>query len=170
MLHLAQVAKNPTSGNLELQLLAFQKAESTWSISNSDSLPLDAEHFLLEGLLVLVELGENRQILKIQEAKDWVVGLIQQYLTSGAITPEFIQSEQARVEQWRQEITVQNLELTRRFLEIETRRDQLQELETNLKQEKEELETRWQKLKELEANFKRERDQFKPRENSEFSS
>ncbi len=156
MLHLAQVQKNLTSGEMELKLLAQQKSEHIWGVSNSESLPLDEANSLSEGLLVLVECNENSQIVGIKEAKDWVVNLVRQYLTNQAITPEFVEKEQARIEQWRQEITAQSLDLTRRNLEIETRREQLQELETSLQQEKEDLEIRWQQIRELQQGHEQE--------------
>jgi chromosome segregation ATPase len=80
---------------------------------------------------------------------------IQKYLIPEVITSEFLHQEEVRIEQWRQEMTAQGLELTRRQLEIETHRDQLQELENSLKQEKEKLELIWlqlqQKQRELEG-------------------
>jgi DNA repair exonuclease SbcCD ATPase subunit len=154
MLYLAQVKNNLTSGTTELQLLAYQKSERIWEISNSDLLPIGGENTLSEGLLVLVELDNNRQIVEIKNAKDWVIALIQEYLSCSSITPEFVQQEQARVEEWRQEIATQSLDLTRRYLEVETQREQIQELETSLKQEKEQLELRWKQLQELEAYLK----------------
>ncbi|MDJ0731383.1 MAG: hypothetical protein QNJ33_15475 [Crocosphaera sp.] len=86
-----------------------------------------------DGVLVLVKLGNNREILEVKEAKDWVMGLVETYLTNGVITPEWVEKEQEKVEQWRQEITAKSLDLTRRQLELETQKEQLQELEGKLK-------------------------------------
>jgi hypothetical protein len=139
MLHLAQVQTNSDSGEKELQVLARQQSENIWEVDNSDVFVLAKESSLGEGVLVLVEMGESRQIISIQEAKDWILSILQQYLTKNAIDSQFIEAEQIKVEQWRQEITAQNLELNRRSLEIETRREQLQELEQALKQDREDL-------------------------------
>jgi hypothetical protein len=139
MLHLAQVQTNSDSGEKELQVLARQQSENIWEVDNSDVFVLAKESSLGEGVLVLVEMGESRQIISIQEAKDWILSILQQYLTKNAIDSQFIEAEQIKVEQWRQEITAQNLELNRRALEIETRREQLQELEQALKQDREDL-------------------------------
>lgn len=160
MLHLAQVKKNPTSGKMELQLLAQQQAENTWTVGNSEVLSCNTDYSVTEGMLVLLELDNNQQIVNLKEAKDWVINLVQQYLTQDAITTEFVQEEKARVEQWRQEITAQSLDLTRRHLEIEARRDQLQDLEATLKQEKETLDIRWQKLKEIEVSLEQEKEKL----------
>ncbi len=139
MLHLAQVKINPASGEIQLQVLARQESEYVWEVDNSETLLLTKESSLGAGALVLVEISPNQHIISIQDAKDWILSILQQYLTKNAINPQFIATEQSKVEQWRQEITAQNLELNRRALEIETRREQLQELEQELKRDREEL-------------------------------
>ena len=147
MLNLAQVQKNPTSGKLELQVLAYQVEESIWEVDNSKIVSLTAEHVLQEGTLVLFDQGSDRIVENIQPATDWILDVLQEYLTKNAISPEFIAAEQSKIEKWRQEITIQNLELNRKVLELETRREQLQELEQSLEQEKERLESLNQQLK-----------------------
>lgn len=139
MLYLAQVEINPESAEVQLQVLARQESEYVWSVDNSQTLFLTRESSLGGGVLVLVEIGHQQQIISIQDAKDWILSILQQYLTKNAINPQFIETEQSKVEKWRQEITAQNLELNRRALEIETRREQLQELEQELKRDREEL-------------------------------
>lgn len=163
MLHLAQVNKTLISGEIELQLLAYQSSVDLWEVTHSRGycIVVKNEDFLKEGVLVLVELGEDKQILKIENAKEWVLTVIKTYLNGDMLTPELVEKEQARIEQWRQEITVQSLDLTRRHLELETRRDQLQELETSLKEEKEKLETRWQYLHELQEEIQKEKEESK---------
>lgn len=139
MLNLAQVQKNPTSDKLELQILAYQIDDTVWEVDNSTIIPLIEQTSLMEGALVLLEKETDNVITHIKPATDWILSLLQKHLTKNAISPQFIAAEQSKVEEWRQEITVQNLELNRRFLEIETRREQLQELEQSLKQEQEQL-------------------------------
>ena len=139
MLYLAQVEINPNSAEIQLQVLARQESEYVWSVDNSQTLFLTKESSLCGGVLVLVEIGQEQQIISIQYAKEWILSILQQYLTKNAINPQFIEVEQSKVEKWRQEITAQNLDLNRRALEIETRREQLQELEQELKRDREEL-------------------------------
>ena len=146
MLYLAQVKIDPDSGKIQLQVLARQESEYVWSLDNSQTLLLTRESSLCAGVLVLVEIGQEQQIISIQEAKEWILTILQQHLTINAINPQFIKTEQSKVEKWRQEITAQNLELNRRALEIETRREQLQELEQQLKRDREELERLQAKL------------------------
>jgi hypothetical protein len=139
MLYLAQVEIDPDSAEIQLQVLARQESEYVWSVDNSPTLFLTKESSLSGGVLVLVEVDEEQQIISIQDAKEWILSVLQQHLTKNAINPQFIKTEQSKVEKWRQEITAQNLELNRRALEIETRREQLQELEQELKRDREEL-------------------------------
>jgi hypothetical protein len=144
MLHLAQVQKQEFSGKFVLRLLAFQEAEYTWVLIAEENLIPPAEVMLLgarakvlsEGLLVLVELSPAREIKSIQNAASWVLELVQTYLSSG-ITPTFLEEEAERTEQWRQTLTLQNQELSRRSLEVEARREQIQALEESIKREKE---------------------------------
>lgn len=139
MLYLAQVEIDPESAEIQLQVLARQESEYVWSVDNSQTLFLTKESSLCGGVLVLVEIGQEHQIISIQDAKEWILSVLQQHLTKNAINPQFIEVEQSKVEKWRQEITAQNLELNRRALEIETRREQLQELEQELIRDREEL-------------------------------
>jgi hypothetical protein len=146
MLYLAQVKKNLVSGKLELELLAYQEANhQIWHIIDSEYVPLDSEEFAV-GVLVVVEYKENKTIINIENATNWVLNLVQKYLTNSLITPEFILEEEAKIEKWRQEIAQESQDLTRRHLELETRREELQELEKSLKREQQKLEL---KLKEL---------------------
>lgn len=139
MLYLAQVKTDLDLNKVQLQVLARQESEYVWSVDNSQTLLLTKESSLCAGVLVLVEISKEQQIISIQDAKEWILSILQQHLTKNAINPQFIQTEQSKVEKWRQEITSQNLELNRRLLEIETRREQLQELEQELKRDREEL-------------------------------
>ncbi|HEY9627158.1 MAG TPA: hypothetical protein V6C84_07640 [Coleofasciculaceae cyanobacterium] len=140
MLHLAQVKKKDLEGKVMLQLLAQQKAEYAWLMMTEENCAIwvDAED-CHEGALVLVEISPTQEVQKIQDATHWVLDIVKQYLSTG-ITPDFLQDEVQRAEQWRQSLTLQSQELGRRALEMEARRDQIQELEENLKQEKKKLE------------------------------
>ncbi|MBD1862591.1 MULTISPECIES: hypothetical protein [Trichocoleus] len=147
MLHLAQVQKKGFLGKAELQLLARQKSETTWVLAAKEDVVLSAEaHAFGEGTLVLVEVSEDRQVANVQDATEWVLELVQKYLIAG-LTPALLQQEAERAEQWRQSLTLQSQELGRRTLEVEARREQIQELEENLKREKQELEALAQQLK-----------------------
>lgn len=141
MLHLAQVQKKGFLGKTGLRLLARQKSEDTWGAIATEEVILYAEsHSFGEGVLILVDISPNRQILSIQDATHWVLEFVQQYLAKG-ITPSFLQQETERVEQWRQSLTLQSQDLARRTIELEARREQIQQLEEQLKREKKKLES-----------------------------
>lgn len=140
MLHLAQVLKQGSLGCLELRLLAFQKPDTTWAVITEEvvvSLPAASPE--REGNLVLVELSQERQVIGLAAATEWVLDLVQKYLAY-PYTPAFLQQEAERAEQWRQSLTLESQELGRRTLELEARREQIEALEANLKQERQQLE------------------------------
>ena len=140
MLYLAQVQKKGFLGKAELLLLACQKSETIWTLITDEEVVLSTEASTFsEGLLVLVELTDNRQVLTVKDAKDWVLEIVQKFMVCG-ITPTFLQQETERAEQWRQSLTLQSQELDRRALELEARKEQLQVMEESLKREKKQIE------------------------------
>jgi len=163
MLNLAQVKKNKNAGELELRLLARQISETCWELIDPENVPLTELPSLLpeqdainsaiannpiaanEGLLVLVDISENQEILNIQPAKDWVLNFVEQYLSTG-VSPTFLKEEAERTEQWRQDLTLQSQNLTRQRLEMEARRERIEKLEEELKQREKELEEKVKNL------------------------
>ena len=145
MLYLAQVQKTEISGEISLQLLACQNSDQTWAMLFQETVlmlpPNFAQNVLNEGMLVLADIGENSKILNIQAATNWVLELVEKYLTTG-FTPDFLQQEAQKAEGWRQSLTLQSQELSRRLIEVEARREQIQTLEAKLQQEKELLENK----------------------------
>jgi septal ring factor EnvC (AmiA/AmiB activator) len=181
MLHLAQVQKNGSPDTGKLQLLARQRSEYVWTLLvEPELLPFEDVGHYPDGALVLVTLSETGQPLAVQDARDWILQIIQTFLVNG-ITPEFIREEADRAEQWRQSLTLQSQDLDRRALELEARREQIEQLEETLKREKKqmeslaiqckeqsqeldrralELETHQQQIKHLEETLKREKQQM----------
>jgi hypothetical protein len=132
MRYLAQVQISPISGNHQLQLLAQEQLDGSWKIGEYSEISFAQDSFGV-GMLVIVKLDdEQQQILSIKNATGWLLDIIEHHFEQGVITPEFVQKEQEKIEIWRQEITSQSQDLTRRQLEIETRREQLEELEKKL--------------------------------------
>jgi hypothetical protein len=151
MLYLAQLQNQEILGELSLQLLACQNSDDTWAILSEEcflTLPKNfhrnqinsATNVLNEGMLVLANVDENSQVLHIQAATNWVLQLVEKYLTTG-FTPDFLQQEAQKAEDWRQSLTLQSQELSRRLIEVEARREQIQHLEAKLQQEKQLLES-----------------------------
>ena len=144
MLYLAQVHKNDFLDQYNLRLLARQEAENFWlTISESDSVVLSIETLILleklntinHNLLVVVELSDTGKIETIADATHWVINLVQTYLSTG-FTPEFLKQEAEKMENWQQNLTLQNQDLARRSLELEARREQIEALEESLKRER----------------------------------
>lgn len=135
MLHFAQVQKEATTGETKLRLLARQESEYTWAlIEEAEVIPAAETEVWSNGLLVLVELSPTRQVLSIKDATDWVLNLIKIFL-AGEITLDFLQQEKVRVEEGLQTLTLEKLDLSRRLLEVEARREEIQELEAKLQQQ-----------------------------------
>ncbi len=163
MLHLAQVQNNESVGGVELRLLTRQQSEHSWVVINPEDIPLTDTNFFNEGWLVLVELSDEQEVLSIRDARDWVLDLVQKYLTTG-VTPTFLREEAERTEQWRQDLTLQSQDLTRRHLEMEARREQIQTLEEDLKREQQQLEAREAQLKAKEEELEQQKQQLEARE------
>ena len=143
MLYLAQVHNDKnTLGPSSFLLIAVQESEEVWGLVEGGSgskIESDRASDHLPGAWVMVRTNDRKEILQVDDAKPWIIALIQNYLTFG-VTPEFLRKETERAEQWRQSLTLQSQELDRRALELEARREQLQALEADLKQERQDLE------------------------------
>jgi hypothetical protein len=149
MHYLAKVHKKAFLGGAELTLLAVQSSDTVWERLAKERL-VDTPQLLAfpEGSLVLVEVDGSNQVLDVEDAIPWVLTLVEQYLAYG-ITPAALEQEIERAERWRQSLTLKSQEVDRRALETAARRDEIQELERSLKQEREELERRWQDFPKL---------------------
>jgi len=151
MLYLAQVQSQEVLGDRTLQLLACQNADDTWAILAEQSILTlsrdcvqNLKNFLVnalnEGVLVLADVGENGEVLNMRSANNWVLELVEKHLTTG-ITPDFLQLEAEKAENWRQSLTLESQALSRRLIEVEARREQIQNLEAKLQQERQLLES-----------------------------
>lgn len=154
MLYLAKVEKKGgLLGKAGLRLLARQQAENKWAIVSQEEPIVTPEASPYgDGLLVLVDVN-NRQVSNVRDATDWEMQLVKQFLAQG-ITPDFLQQETERAEQWRQSLTLQSQDLARRNIELEKRRDQLQDLEEKLNQRERQVRTLEEKLKREAAKLK----------------
>lgn len=153
MQYLAKVQKKSFLGGAELLLMARQTSETVWELLPSERLIETTELLSFdEGQLVLVEMGVTNQVQSIEDATAWVLRLVDQYLAYG-VTPEILRQEIERAERWRQSLTLKSQEVDRRALETAARRDEIQELERNLKQEREALEIRQAELEALEKRL-----------------
>ena len=145
MRYLAKVECAPFLGNAVLQLLARQIDDYLWEkLPKDKSVETSIAPGVGNGALVLVEVEEEVfRVTAIEDATPWIMTLVEQFLSQG-ITPDFLAKEAERAEQWRQSLTLESQEVERRALETAARRDEIQELERNLKIAREELEQREQ--------------------------
>ncbi|MEB3212748.1 MAG: hypothetical protein VKL39_15415 [Leptolyngbyaceae bacterium] len=142
MLYLAKVSKHEETGELLLKLLARQKSEHHWVLAPSQDpvvITLEGEGYGVDSL-VLADLSRDRTVESIQDATDWVLRVIKEYLVTG-IDPDVLNKEAERAEEWRKDLTLKTQDLARRALELETRRDQIQELEKKLEAERQQIES-----------------------------
>jgi hypothetical protein len=153
MLHLAQIQQHNLSEQPELLLLAAQGSEDAWTVLTGEVLlPPDQSGHFRPSQLVLADISDDHQVVAVKDAQSWVVDLVERYLGNG-ITPAFLEKETERAEQWRQSLTLQSQELDRRALEMEARREQIQELEESLKRERRELELERDRIQALKATL-----------------
>ncbi|MDB9314891.1 hypothetical protein PN462_17385 [Spirulina sp. CS-785/01] len=146
MLHLAQVQKTSQSDEITLQLLAKQTVEKNWVIADSqaitvslDTIPNVPLAIPNTGVLVLVDLDDGRNVLRLEEATEWVLTLVEQLANSPEKMESWLKEEAEKIEKWRQELTLKSQEMSMKTLELETRREQF---EKTMAEEQAELERR----------------------------
>lgn len=134
-LHLAQVQKSKINNNLQLRLLADQQGEFLWKIAQREEvISLSNFEHINEGMLVLVELDQNRKIINIEDGKDWVLNLVEQFLTIG-ITPEILRKQAEEIENWQRDLTLKSQEIGIKTMELASRMEKIQTVEASLKQD-----------------------------------
>ncbi|MEM8604675.1 MAG: hypothetical protein AAGF24_12680, partial [Cyanobacteria bacterium P01_H01_bin.121] len=164
MLYLASIllsAHQTAQSVPAFKLLAYQESEFAWQLVEGDrwvEIPSgeissgeisfteeQAEQGAGEptytqqlGAWVLVELAADDTIVSIADATNWLLNVVEAYLSKG-FKPDFLSQEADRIEQWRQNLTIQSQDIGRRTLELEARLHQIQELEERLETEKAEL-------------------------------
>ena len=164
MLHLAEVKNNESVGGVKLQLLARQQSDNFWAVINPEKyVSLANTDSLKAGVFVLVELSDNHEVLNIQDVKDWMLDFVQQYLTTG-ITPNFLQEEVERAQKWRQDLTLQSQDLTRRHLEVEARLEQIQSLEVDSTRRMQQVEVTTMQLRAKEEELRTREEELRARE------
>lgn len=160
MLYLAEVQKK--SGGIlggskaELKLLACQRTDQSWSaVTGDETVPVPAEEVnrLTDGVLVIVNLGGNRQL---QGACEPAGGRLVNMLQNFSRLLEKSKSQEEEIEQWKQSLTYQSQELNRREMEMESRLEQMQAME----EESQRLEGQLQDLDRAKEETARLREDF----------
>ncbi|MGK7942593.1 MAG: pilus motility taxis protein HmpF [Crocosphaera sp.] len=158
MLYLAEVKKQTrgfiSGSRTELKLLACQHNDQTWSpVPGEEVVALDEMEPMGEGTLVMVNLGNNRQIQGEPSAA--APELVRQLQKLSRLS-EKLKRQQEEIEQWKQSLTYQSQELTRRETEMESRLEQLEEVEKELSQierRRQEADSAWDRVEQTQQHL-----------------
>ncbi len=129
MLYLAELSKPIGFAKSSLQLLAKQQQDNTWVAVNEESITLEgriaqeAGRFK-DGSLVLAEISGGRQVARISEAARQLVT----YLQNFSQLQLRARSQEEEIEVWKQSLTFQAHELTRREMELAAQEEEVQRL------------------------------------------
>jgi chromosome segregation ATPase len=151
VLYLAEVQKQKggllSNGKAELKLLACQRNDQSWSSIAEELITAEEASKLNDGAMVMVELSPQRQVQRIQEAGKPLVNILQNYSRQ----VEKFKAKEEEIDQWKESLTFQAQELSRRELEMEDRIAQLQQLE----EECQNLDSQQQAVDSSRAEFER---------------
>ena len=158
MLYLAETQKKSGfmgGGKAEFKLLAAQRSEHDWSTVPGEELiaaPDDTPY--ASGVLVLIELTNNRQVKRHQEAGRTLVSVLQNFSSLNKKS----KSQRDEIEQWKESLTYQSQALNRREMEIETRQDQVEQAEADLEKmeaQRQEIEAQKAEVEQLQEDLTR---------------
>lgn len=165
MLYLAEVRKQKSfmgGSKAELRLLACERNDKSWvGVPNKDdTVQADVPATIGDGVLVVVNLGNNRQIQgNIELASDRLVGILQGFSRLIDKTRE----QEEEIETWKQSLTYQSQELNRREVEIEARFEQLEQMEqelARLEQQRQAIESSKSEMAQVKADFEKKRQEL----------
>ena len=167
MLYLAEVQKQKGGGILggggktTLKLLACQRTDQSWSaVPGDEVVPAEEAKNLNEGSLVIVNLGNNRQVQgEVEPAGMRLARDLQNF----SRLLEKARSQEEEIEQWKQSLTYQSQELNRREMEIEARLEQMQAMEEDfarLEQQQQEFESTKEEAARLTEEIERSRQEL----------
>lgn len=164
MLYLAEVQKQKGGllgggSKAELKLLACQRNDQSWSGITEETIVAEEASKLNDGALVMVELSPQRQVQRIQEAGRPLVNILQNYSRQ----VEKFKAKEEEIDQWKESLTFQAQELSRRELEMEDRMAQLEQLESeckNLESEKQQVDSATAEIEQLKEEIERNRQEL----------
>ena len=116
----------------KLKLLACQRNDQSWSIiSGNELISTEEVSDFGDGALVIVQLGVNRQVQgKPESASNRVISVLQGF----SRLLEKTKNQEQEISQWKESLTIQSEELSRRELEMEARFEQVEQMEQEFKQ------------------------------------
>lgn len=165
MLYLAEIRKQSKGfiggSKTELKLLACQHNDQTWSAVPGEEVVASEEiQQAGDGALVIVNLSNNRQI----QGKPELAGIeLVRQLQKLSRLLEKTKDQQEEIDQWKQSLSIQSEELTRRQMEMESRLEQIDQMQgefEELERQRQEMEANWsrfeqeqQRLEELQQKI-----------------
>ena len=161
MLYLAEVVQKksgPFGGNkTDIKLLACQRGESWSAVSGDEIIPISPEEGSKygDGALVLVDVGGNRQVQRINPGRE-LVGILQNF----SRLQEKYKTKEEEIEQWKESLTYQAHELNRREMEIQSRQEELAQMEQEVErfeQQRQEIESGREEAERLREEIERNR-------------
>lgn len=165
MLYLAEVKKQSKGllggSETKLKLLACQRNDQSWSaIPGDDLIPCDEANSFGDSTLVMVNLGNNRQL---QGAPELASGRLVSLLQNFTRILDKTKDQEEEIEQWKQSLTFQSQELNRREMEMEARLEQVEQLEgelANLEAQRREVEALRQESDRVKQEFDRKQQEL----------
>jgi chromosome segregation ATPase len=129
VLYLAEIQKKGGllggSNKADLRLLACQRSEERWqALANEQIVPFEKAADYNHGALVMVDLSNNNQVQRIQEASRPLLTILQNY----SRLQDKLKAQEEEVEQWKESLTFQTQELARREVEMEARLEQMHDV------------------------------------------
>jgi chromosome segregation ATPase len=130
VLYLAEVKKQTKSfiggSKTELRLIACQRGDDqSWSVLPQEKLITAEEASQFgDGTLLMINLSDDRQVIgKIDLAADKITSILR---TSSRLSTK-IKEQEEEIQRWKESLTIQSEELSRREMELATRFEQFEE-------------------------------------------
>ncbi len=164
MLYLAEVQKQKGGllgggAKTELKLLACQRNDQSWSTVSDEVIAAEEANKLSDGTLVLAELNASRQIQRLQEAGRPLVTILQNFSRQ----LEKFKVKEEEIDQWKESLTFQGQELSRREMDLDAREHELQQIEQEAQQvdsKLQEVESSREEIQRLQEEIERNREEL----------
>ncbi len=159
MQYLAELRKTQSfvGSKIEVKLIARNTSDNNWQGINNDEIVAvtdsnQVNKDLKDGQMVLVEIGNNKNIQSVQDASKRLVLLLQNF---SRLQEKFKQGEED-IEQWKQSLNYQSQELHRREMELEQKEQEIDQIDNK----RQEVETAQGVLRKEREEFEKWRKQF----------
>ena len=137
----------------KLKLLAYQRNDRSWSVvSGNEFIETDDTGNLGDGALIIVDIA-NRQVQgKIETASKELIVILQGF----SRLLDKTKSQEDEIEGWKESLTIQSEELSRREIEMENRLEQLEQMEAEsekFEEQRQEIATARQEAEQIKIKF-----------------